>query len=448
MALARARRAAVPLLAMAALALVSSCASAPDRPGLGEGGGEPPAAYPRARFAVMSDPHVFDPGLGASAPSFVAATIGGRTLYAMSAEILATAVDRLIELAPDFVLVAGDLTKEGEARSHALVAAQLERLRAAGIAAYVLPGNHDIANPRASRFEGESRDAAETIGVSDFAAIYADFGFGGALSRDSSSLSYVARLAPGLRLLTIDPFKYPARPYLRRPEPRSELGRATMAWIRGSLDEADRAGDRVIAMLHQSLLEHFPGQGGDLPGSMIGDAGSLGRLLASRGVRLAFTGHLHVQDAARARYGGGGEIYDICTGALSGYPLPFRQVELDGAGLCSIATERVASVPSCPEGLAEAARLSLERGVAGTVAARLAAYGAPWPEAALVGEAFGRAHAAWAAGDEAPVPGAEGFPKAARGPTSLLAKARYAKMLNRLWRDAPPADNDLTIDLR
>ncbi|MGB3199715.1 MAG: metallophosphoesterase, partial [Nodosilinea sp.] len=50
--------------------------------------------------------------------------------------------------------------------------------------------------------------------------------------------------------------------------------------------------------------------------------------LEAAGVRLMFTGHLHVQDVARR-----GELCEVLTGSLVSYPHPYRIVEIEhGAG--------------------------------------------------------------------------------------------------------------------
>jgi hypothetical protein len=431
------------------LALLSSCATAgatrpssPEAPGLPRG--FPPGLH--ATFAVISDPHAFDPSLGASGAAFEAATSGARVLYALSAELLHEAVSEAIGLGLDFVLLPGDLTKDGEPASHALVAAELSRLAEAGIRAYVIPGNHDIDNPRARSFAGDSSTALTSPGPEEFARLYASFGYGEALSRDPSSLSYVAQLLPGLRLLALDPFIYPKVPDPRSPEPEAAYSAATLAWARAALEDAERSGDAVIAMAHMSLLEHFEGQAEYFPASFPRGSGELAALLASHNVRLAFTGHFHVQDAARKTFPGGGELYDIATGSLAGYPMPYRVVEI-GEGSAAIRTERIASVPSMPEGLEPFARLFIEGRMSSILERKLESFLVPAGEAELIARTYADAYLAFSYGDESPLPGEDAFPPGIRSLGGRVAARRYAGLLKSLWRDLPPADNDLRVDL-
>jgi len=428
------------------LALLSGCATA---------GKAPPspaeAAYPHARFVVISDPHVYDASLGASGAAFEAATAGARVLYGLSAELLHEAVSRAIDAGPDFVLIPGDLTKDGEFASHELVRAELSRLAEAGIRAYVIPGNHDIDNPRARSFAGASSKPMPSPSTEEFSGLYAPFGYGDALSRDPSSLSYVARLLPGLRLLALDPFKYPKVPDPANPEPEATFPPATMAWIRASLEDAEKSGDAVIAMTHMSVLEHFEGQAKYFPESFPRGSEELAALLASRNVRLVFTGHFHIQDVVVARFSGGAELYDVATGSLAGYPMPYRVVEIEsgpaGDEVASIRTVRIASIPSMPEGLEDYAREFVKSRVSSLLERKLEFFLVPKAEAQLIAERYADAYLALSRGDENPAPGDDSFPSGIRSLGGRLAAERYSGLLKSLWRDLPPADNDVGFSL-
>jgi hypothetical protein len=112
----------------------------------------PAPRYPDVLFMVLSDTHLYDPALGTSGPAWDAYMAEDRKLLADSAETLSVALARIEAQKPAFVLVTGDLTKDGERICHEQFAAALDRLHAYGIKTYVLPGNHDINNPAAVRF--------------------------------------------------------------------------------------------------------------------------------------------------------------------------------------------------------------------------------------------------------------------------------------------------------
>jgi hypothetical protein len=431
---------------LSALALLASCASSGREP--------PPRAerpYPRAAFVVISDPHVYDASLGTEGPAFARATTESRVLYGLSAELFGEAVTETIAIGPDFVLLPGDLTKDGEVSSHAMVAKELSRLAEAGIRVYAIPGNHDLDNPRARRYEGRKSKALPSLSAADFAKLYAPFGYEGALSRDADSLSYVARLAPGLRLLALDSFAHPKPRDPSRLEPDSSFGPETLAWIRSSLEDADREGDAVIAMAHMSLLEHFKGQAKYLSGTFSSGGAELAALLASHGVRLAFTGHIHAQDVALGAFPGGERLYDVSTGSLAGYPLAFRLVEIKageaGEAIAAFRSLKIASIPSVPEGLEAYARDFLNSKMTTIFDEKLKAILVPKLEADLFAKRLALAYIAFAQGDESPTPGVDAFPAEIRSLPGRLAVKLYSPLLGSLWRDLPPADNDLVIDL-
>ena len=102
-----------------------------------------------ARFAVLSDLHFYDPRLGTSGQAFEDYLNQDPKLLKESEAILDAAITNIVQQHVQFVLVAGDLTKDGELLDHVRVAQQLRRLEQRGIQVFVIPGNHDINNPDA-----------------------------------------------------------------------------------------------------------------------------------------------------------------------------------------------------------------------------------------------------------------------------------------------------------
>ncbi|MFW5480853.1 MAG: metallophosphoesterase family protein, partial [Prevotella sp.] len=162
------------------------------------------------KMCVVSDVHLMAPELLKSdGKAFQDYLSSDRKLLGESVEIMDSITNRLLAEHPKVLLVTGDLTKDGERVSHQyLVDHFLSKLRRSGVRVFVVPGNHDVNNPHAVVFDGDKTRRTTTVSPSDFASIYADYGYGQALARDAVSLSYVAQLAPGLRLIAIDACKY------------------------------------------------------------------------------------------------------------------------------------------------------------------------------------------------------------------------------------------------
>ena len=79
-------------------------------------------------------------------------------------EILEAFIYQVKEVSPDALIISGDLTNNGEKESHLALAKKLKEIEEGGTKVYVIPGNHDISNPWARRFEGDRQLITETIG--------------------------------------------------------------------------------------------------------------------------------------------------------------------------------------------------------------------------------------------------------------------------------------------
>lgn len=293
-----------------------------------------------ASFAVMSDLHFYDPALGSTGAAFEEVMGSDRKLLLESGELLNLAIDRILASDAEFVLIPGDLTKDGEVVNHQGASAHLRRLVDAGIPVYVVPGNHDANNPDAERFEGSEATPIESVSQDEFAQVYADFGYGDALSRDANSLSYVAELNDATWLLAIDSTRSEENVAGEHEITAGALTQGQLDWMTSVLTEAQAQGKTVIAMMHHGVVEHWDGQS-ELHGEyLVDDYPFVGELLASYGVRVVFTGHYHAQDVAVADYGESGRLYDIETGSLVTAPCPVRFCDLTADGL-DIRTEKI-----------------------------------------------------------------------------------------------------------
>jgi 3',5'-cyclic AMP phosphodiesterase CpdA len=404
----------------------------------------------QVRFAVLADAHLYAPALGQGTPAFHEHMAQEVKMLDRSVQLFTAFVDDLLARrpAPDFVLMPGDLTNEGERLSHELVIELLARFRERGIAVYVIPGNHDIANPEARGYAATGPYTAEGIDALEFKRMYADFGYARALSLDRHSLSYIAEPRPGLWLVAIDS---------RRPSEsgskRSDAGGIrpdTLAWLSVQMQRARAEGKLVLAMMHHGALEHFRGQGAHFPDLLIDDWKNVARQLAEMGLRLVFTGHGHAHDISREDWDDSTSLVDVETSSLVTYPNAYRWAELNlpdarlslspggslqreagrsaGFNASSKLFSRTMQVRHVAAQLKQRTRLSADR------QSRLA-------------EAIADAIVANAAGDEQPTL------QAFREALSMLKRAdpderAVGALLAALWHDLPPADHTLELNLR
>jgi 3',5'-cyclic AMP phosphodiesterase CpdA len=405
-----------------------------------------PAAYPPASFAVLSDIHVYDASLGTTGLAFAGYLSDDRKLLVESEEILATAFGRIAATDASFVVISGDLTKDGEESSHRLVAAHLRAMEQTGPQVYVVPGNHDVRNPDAVRYLGERTEPVKHLEPEEFAALYADFGYGEALERDPGSLSYLAGPVPGLWLLAIDSCDTASNLRDGKPKTGSSFTRERVAWIVHILERAAAERKAVIAVLHHGVVPHFASEPTYFGDYLAGDYAGLARLLARSGVRVAFTGHEHAQDIAVRRWKDGSFIYDVETGSAATWPCPYRLVTV-GDGTLRIESRRIEELPSFSargEDFVSHARRLTNDGVAGVAVRIMTEHGVNRAEAVRLSGQIADAMLAHYAGDER----FEGEEMLTTRGLSLMGRIVVATRKNLvydLWRDPEPPDNELSF---
>lgn len=404
---------------------------------------------PSARLLVFADPHYFAPSLGPVGAAFETYLAHDRKLLAESDAILRAMVGLVEAESPELVLVAGDLTKDGERLSHESAAAYLRQMETAGRRVFVVPGNHDIQNDGSESYALDAVTKVPTISAAEFATLYAEAGYDEAIARDPASLSYVAELVPGLWLLAIDSCIYGDTRGSSAVGGR--LTDETRGWIQGILAAAQQQGIRVLAMMHHGLVEHFTGQTLLFADFVIQDRTALAKLLSDGGVTVVFTGHFHANDITQ--FVGPEQtrpIFDIETGSTVTYPCPYRVVDLASDTL-TVTTKHVTSIdydlggkPDFPTLARDNLRLGLEELIARLVqsppyslSAERAATLSPWLADGLL---------AHYVGDEV-MPAEVSAEVQSLATTTSLYEQLAGVMLQSIWTDLPPPDNDVTINL-
>jgi len=307
------------------------------------------ASFPGANFVVLADPHMYDTSLGTQGAAWESYLLSDRKLLAESESILDSAVRTILALdyQVDFVLVAGDLTKDGEKQSHALFQRYMTQLLDNGIKVLVVPGNHDINNPHAMAFDGDTATEVDGVTPGEFEALYTTMGFGDAIERDTGSLSYIAEPVTGLWVFCLDSCKYKDNYTNGSPETSGAFSEETLAWILENIQAAQARGKTIIGMMHHGILEHFEGQS-QLTG--LGDEyvvdswETVSESLAAQGFNLMFTGHYHAQDAVKRTFDDGSYLFDVETGSLVTYPCPMRFVTIGSDHRVEITGQKIEEV--------------------------------------------------------------------------------------------------------
>lgn len=279
------------------------------------GTSEEKAAQP-LRIAVVSDIHYTGGEEFRYVGSFKAANDASGT--GKQVELLPSLLDafvaQMLRERPDYLLITGDNSFNGARISHEALIAKLEPLREAGVVLLTLPGNHDISGSALIFPDGEAA-RADAIDAKDFAALYADCGYGAALSRDPDSLSYVYDTGRGVRFFLLDTcFRYGAV--------YGRVGADKLAWLERELTACRAAGDLPVVAGHHNALVHNPLFAFNYT---LVDGEALRGLLMKNGVTLYLSGHLHPQSIAVED-----GFFDIATESFAVFPHRYGLLELEG----------------------------------------------------------------------------------------------------------------------
>ncbi len=302
------------------------------------------------RIGVISDIHYTHPSLIVERGKALYDYLNGdRKMLMESDAILRQTVQLLLQENPDIVLIPGDLTKDGELVSHLEVAELLKPLRERGVRVLVIPGNHDVNNPDAVSFHGDTVRREAIISAEDFAVIYSDYGYDRAVSRDAHSLSYVSEPVNGLRVMCMDACRYDDNRFISKgdEDDHNTTGGAirpqTMAWLRTEMQVAQNLGKQILVMMHHNVVEHFTHQGLFAAPYMVDNFRDVQEKFIDYGIHVLFTGHFHSSDISMVEGPDGNCFYEVETGSIVTYPSPYRIVEVAGDSL-SVETKYIEEI--------------------------------------------------------------------------------------------------------
>ncbi len=267
------------------------------------------------RFAIASDLHI---GL----PETIWEKKKRFHLIEISIPAFELVLEHLTQLQLDFLLLPGDLTQHGEPENHKWLQ---QRLASLPFPVYVVPGNHDV--PSLS-------PTSQAIGWQDFPSYYQQFGY-----TNQEQLYYSHEILPGVQLIALN-----SNQFSDSGEQLGCLDTSQLIWLEQVLESC--LGKLVLVMIHHNVIEHLPNQAQHPLGKryMLDNASELLQLLQKYGVKLIFSGHLHVQDIAHTE-----GIYEVTTGSLVSYPHPYRILEWrsdnQGQSQLQIQSHRLEKVP-------------------------------------------------------------------------------------------------------
>ncbi|HSV98108.1 MAG TPA: metallophosphoesterase [Spirochaetota bacterium] len=403
--------------------------------------------YPAVRFVVFSDTHFHDASLGSSGAAYTKYLKDDSKLLHLSGNILDAGIARIAAERPDFVLVPGDLTKDGERINHERFRDRIKSLAKRFPKIYVVPGNHDINNGMACRYNGDAIEPVETVTSAEFSKIYADYGYDGASAKDESSLSYVVEPAAGLWVLALDSCIYRDNKPGKHPETDGEFSEATLKWIEATLIRSKKEKKAVIAFSHHGIMEHYPYNERYYGRFVINQYERVSELFAAYGVKLVFTGHYHAQDITVKKLDTPGRfVFDIETGSFVTHPTPYRVITIDHGQKVRIESRFITSIASKREGFERYAYDYIYNGTLGMVEKALRKYRVSAKDIEAVAPDITRAYVAHLRGDEKKPE--KPISASSPGLMGRVAMKFQGKLIEGWNTDLPPADNELEIDLK
>ena len=232
-------------------------------------------------------------------------------------------VSEMLELSPDAVVVTGDLTYNGEKKSHEELKDKLSILEKNGIKVFVLMGNHDTGN--ATPYALYKDGVVETEGITAMEAeeLWMDFGYGEAVSKDPVSNSYMAEVSDNLWIMCID----------SNNGSGGSVRSKTLTWMENALRVANIKEKKVITATHQNLFVHNPRY---TFGYQINNSNKVVDILKKWGVKLNLSGHLHIQHITKES-----GITEIAQESFSDWPLQYGVIEIDDNGRYSYFTKEI-----------------------------------------------------------------------------------------------------------
>lgn len=336
------------------LMLILICASCakdqwfdPPRKGPGKNNSPYNLISPKIKIAVVSDIHYLDPKLmpeDISNQDLQAEMAGDRKIVELSDPIFRRVIDEVCNERPDIMLIPGDLTFNGELCSHDAISEFLEQIENHGIRVFVIPGNNDIQSSEAMDYSKVPAVITDNINPEQFVEKYKNFGYNGSevISRDENSLSYICQPFSHLWILGLDVCQYSEQN--GETKVSGVLIPSTLAWVQDWMKVADEKNITVIAMMHYGVVEHYTGQ--NMLEALVNQSEypKIAYDLMNTGVKLVFTGHYHANDIVEFS-DEENTLYDIQTGSLVTPPYSYRILSLDDNFL-KVDTRQVTDVES------------------------------------------------------------------------------------------------------
>lgn len=273
------------------------------------------------KLTFIADTHHYSETLGTEGRQYELRSGSDQKCLAETGAVIDAAFEQIGCSDTDFVLIAGDVSNDGEMVSHQEFREKLYKLSEKK-KVYLITATHDWCNdlnPR--RYVGDYvYNDVPTMTAKELPVFYADFGPGDAISRFTTHIgtcSYVVQLSDNVRLLALNDDK--------NEHNHAGFTEAHFCWIEEQLAKAKADNCLMIGMEHHLLVPHISPliTGGS---TCVADREYVASRLADAGLKYMFVGHSHIQNTDSFTSAKGNVITEVNVGSLVGYPAPIVNV--------------------------------------------------------------------------------------------------------------------------
>ncbi len=267
------------------------------------------------KITVIADTHYYSPETGTKGKAYEAALMRSQKLLGGSREVLQATFDKIAaDTTSDILLIAGDVSNDGEKRAHEEFREMLRELKEKGKQIFVITATHDYKE-KCKKYVGDNIEEMPGLLREELYDFYAEFGPEQAVSSKPEYMSYVAQLPGNIRLFALnDDYGIEDGMY---------------EWVKEQAEDARKNGQFIIAMTHHPIIPPSPMYELIGRGDMHRNYKEKRKEYADIGIQFMLTGHTHTHNIGRIFSDRGNAFYAISTGATCGYPAPVRKLEID-----------------------------------------------------------------------------------------------------------------------
>ena len=282
----------------------------------------------KTKLTFVADLHYYSPTLGTNGRAYELRSGSDQKCLAESGAIIDSAFSMIAKSDTDAVLIAGDVTYNGERASHEELREKLYELKKQK-PVYLITATHDWCcdkNPR--RFEGCSTyHDVPTMKSDELYDFYSDFGPN--QSKDKfithlGTVSYTVDVGENVRMLCLNDDQ--------NGKGKAGFKEEHFLWIEQQIKKARDEGKILIGMEHHLLMSHIHPML-SFGSVCVGDKEYVASRLADAGLRYMFAGHSHMQSIECFTSKKGNKIFEVNVGSLVGYPSPIVEVTIDEKGV-------------------------------------------------------------------------------------------------------------------